>query len=30
VLDANKHWLSPNFKRLEVMGDRPERAAACC
>lgn len=30
VLDANKHWLSPNSKRLEGMGDRPERAAACC
>ncbi|WP_137887128.1 metalloregulator ArsR/SmtB family transcription factor [Pseudomonas sp. 2FE] len=30
VLDANKHWLSPNLKRLEEMGDRPERLAACC
>jgi len=30
VLDANKHWLSPNSKRLEGMGDRPGRAAACC
>ncbi|WP_137817387.1 metalloregulator ArsR/SmtB family transcription factor [Pseudomonas sp. 2FG] len=30
VLDANKHWLSPDSKRLEEMGDRPERVAACC
>ncbi|MNN75244.1 HTH-type transcriptional repressor AseR [compost metagenome] len=30
VLDANRHWLSPDSKRLEGMGDRPERVAACC
>ncbi|MBB3105059.1 metalloregulator ArsR/SmtB family transcription factor [Azomonas macrocytogenes] len=30
VLDTNKHWLSPDLKRLESMGDRPERAAICC
>lgn len=30
VLESNGHWLSPDAKRLEEMGDRPERAAACC
>ena len=30
TLAANRHWLSPDAKRLEQMGDRPERAAACC
>ncbi|EJM19947.1 putative transcriptional regulator [Pseudomonas sp. GM18] len=30
ALQANTHWLSPDAKRLEQMGDRPERAAACC
>ena len=30
VLEANGHWLSPDAKRLEEMGDRPERAAVCC
>ncbi|WP_165681041.1 metalloregulator ArsR/SmtB family transcription factor [Metapseudomonas otitidis] len=30
ALAANRHWLSPDAKRLGQMGDRPERAAACC
>lgn len=30
ALEANLHWLAPDAKRLDVMGDRPERAAACC
>ncbi|WP_095077187.1 metalloregulator ArsR/SmtB family transcription factor [Pseudomonas sp. Irchel s3h17] len=30
TLDANQHWLSPDAKRLEEMGDRPQRLAACC
>ncbi|MFJ2693092.1 metalloregulator ArsR/SmtB family transcription factor [Pseudomonas sp. NPDC087336] len=30
VLESNKHWLSPDAKRLDEMGDRPERALACC
>ncbi|WP_426139090.1 metalloregulator ArsR/SmtB family transcription factor [Pseudomonas sp. DWP3-1-2] len=30
TLDANKHWLTPDCKRLEQMGNRPERVAACC
>lgn len=30
ALEANTHWLSPDAQRLEQMGDRPERAAACC
>jgi len=30
ALQANTHWLSPDAKRLEQMGDRPERAATCC
>lgn len=30
TLAANRHWLSPDAKRLEQMGDRPERAASCC
>lgn len=30
TLQANKHWLSPDAKRLGEMGDRPQRAAACC
>jgi ArsR family transcriptional regulator len=29
-LAANRHWLSSNSKRLEQMGDRPQRAAANC
>ncbi|MDO9623759.1 MAG: metalloregulator ArsR/SmtB family transcription factor [Pseudomonas sp.] len=30
TLDANKHWLRPDARRLEGMGGRPERLAACC
>ncbi|MHA6493477.1 metalloregulator ArsR/SmtB family transcription factor [Pseudomonas borbori] len=30
TLDANKHWLSPDAKRLGDMGERPERLAVCC
>jgi ArsR family transcriptional regulator len=30
TLGANRHWLSPDAKRLEGMGERPERLAACC
>lgn len=30
TLAANQHWLSPDAKRLADMGDRPQRAAACC
>lgn len=30
TLDANRHWLSQDEKRLDQMGDRPERGAACC
>jgi ArsR family transcriptional regulator len=30
TLDANQHWLSTDAKRLDVMGDRPQRLAACC
>jgi ArsR family transcriptional regulator len=30
VLDANRQWLSTDAKRLDEMGDRPARAAACC
>lgn len=30
MLDANRHWLSPQNQRLAAMGDRPEREAACC
>jgi ArsR family transcriptional regulator len=30
TLDANTHWLGPEAKRLEVMGERPIRRAACC
>ncbi|MDH4568683.1 metalloregulator ArsR/SmtB family transcription factor [Pseudomonas sp. BN414] len=30
ALEANTHWLSPDSKRLDGMGGRPERAAACC
>lgn len=29
VLGANEHWLSPSSKRLNAMGDRPERVACC-
>lgn len=31
TLGANRHWLSPDAKRLDGMGERPARlAAACC
>ena len=30
TLNANRHWLDADRKRLEQMGDRPERAVACC
>ncbi len=30
ALESNQHWLSPDAKRLDEMGDRPERALACC
>lgn len=30
TLEANQHWLSPDAKRLDVMGDRPQRLSACC
>lgn len=30
TLAANQHWLSPEAKRLDVMGDRPLRLAVCC
>lgn len=29
-LDANRYWLAPETSRLNTMGDRPERVAACC
>lgn len=30
VLDANAHWLGPDAKRLDDMGERPVRAVVCC
>jgi ArsR family transcriptional regulator, arsenate/arsenite/antimonite-responsive transcriptional repressor len=30
TLAANRPWLSPAAQRLEAMGERPQRAAACC
>lgn len=30
ALGSNPHWLAPETKRLNAMGGRPERAAACC
>ncbi|WP_044874434.1 metalloregulator ArsR/SmtB family transcription factor [Pseudomonas sp. LFM046] len=30
ALDGNQHWLNADTRRLDAMGDRPERAAACC
>ncbi|SDI69873.1 metalloregulator ArsR/SmtB family transcription factor [Pseudomonas panipatensis] len=30
TLEANREWLSSSSKRLDNMGDRPERVAACC
>lgn len=28
--DANRGWLEVQSRRLESMGDRPERVASCC
>ena len=30
TLDANHAWLDPAARRLAAMGERPQRAAACC
>tara|TARA_R110000764_G_scaffold52668_2_gene114584 strand:+ start:239 stop:595 length:357 start_codon:yes stop_codon:yes gene_type:complete len=30
TLGANQHWLRSDRKRLETMGDRPERQTSCC
>ncbi|MFZ6046721.1 metalloregulator ArsR/SmtB family transcription factor [Pseudomonas sp. CR3202] len=30
ALAANQHWMSPDARRLDAMGDRPERATFCC
>lgn len=30
TLEANRHWLSSSAKRLDSMGERPERIATCC
>jgi ArsR family transcriptional regulator len=30
ALDANQGWLTGDVTRLDAMGGRPERAAACC
>ncbi|EPH5798615.1 metalloregulator ArsR/SmtB family transcription factor [Pseudomonas aeruginosa] len=30
TLSSNRHWLSPDLKRLSQMGDRPARTASCC
>jgi ArsR family transcriptional regulator len=30
TLEAHRHWLSEDEKRLDQMGDRPERHTACC
>lgn len=30
TLEANRHWLSLDARRLDQMGNRPERVAACC
>lgn len=30
TLSSNRHWLSPDAKRLSQMGDRPARTASCC
>lgn len=30
TLEANREWLSTSAKRLDTMGDRPQRVAACC
>ena len=30
TLEANREWLSTSTKRLDTMGDRPQRVATCC
>ncbi|MCY1389432.1 Arsenic resistance transcriptional regulator ArsR2 [compost metagenome] len=30
TLEANQDWLTGDVSRLDAMGGRPERAAACC
>ncbi|WP_166364776.1 metalloregulator ArsR/SmtB family transcription factor [Pseudomonas akapageensis] len=30
TLDANRRWLDPTSCRLDAMGERPQRRAACC
>lgn len=30
TLQANRQWLGPDAKRLDKMGNRPQRIAACC
>lgn len=30
ALEANRHWLAADAHRLEGMGQRPQRRAACC
>ncbi|MBT1265657.1 MAG: metalloregulator ArsR/SmtB family transcription factor [Pseudomonas sp.] len=30
TLQANQAWLKTDAQRLETMGDRPQRASACC
>ena len=30
TLQANQAWLKTDAQRLDTMGDRPQRASACC
>ncbi|WP_421553473.1 metalloregulator ArsR/SmtB family transcription factor [Pseudomonas yamanorum] len=30
TLQANQAWLNTDAQRLDTMGDRPQRASACC
>lgn len=30
TLEANREWLSTSTRRLDVMGERPQRIASCC
>ena len=30
TLASNRHWLSADSRRLQQMGERPERNALCC
>lgn len=30
MLNANRHWLGPESRRLAAMGERPGRSAVCC